>query len=434
MSRVRLVDHLARVEGNGGITVELENGTVSDVQFNVLEGPRLLESLVVGQPFEQVAPILSRVCAICSVAHALTSLKATEAAFGVHVSRQTELLRELLFRGESIESHALHVFLLALPDYLGAPSAPALAKSHPEAVALGLGLKALGNAIQETIGGRAIHPVIPVLGGMAHVPPPAALECLRNSLEAARARMRTAVDLIAALPSLDVVDVETNFAAIEMRSEYGYYAAGDALALISSGGRRRFAVDEYRALTNERAVAHSYAKHSGFDGAPVMVGALARLTINRRRLTPAGADAMGRLGIVLPSGDPIDNTRAQLVELVMDVERSLAIVEHLLEMHAAVEAPAPVEPRAGCGTACTEAPRGLLVHSYEYDVRGRIVAADVVTPTAINAASIEHHFRAAVAGAPHAPLEATRETLERIARAYDPCISCSVHLVVCDDA
>lgn len=430
MSRIQLVEHLARVEGNGGITVELENGAVTDVQFNVLEGPRLLEALLVGQSYAQVAPILSRICAICSVAHALTSLKATEHAFGVQVSEQTELLRELLFRGESIESHALHVFLLALPDYLGAPSAPALANSHPEAVALGLELKALGNTIQETIGGRAIHPVIPILGGMSFVPSRAALESLRAALVVARERVRIAVGFVASLPTDDIVDVDTNFAAIEMHSEYGYYSSGDTITCISPAGRRRFAIDEYRALTNERAVEHSYAKHSSLDDAPIMVGALARLTINRRRLTPAGAEAIGRLGLVLPSGDPTDNTRAQLVELVMDVERSLAIVEHLLEMHAATETPAPVQPRAGIGTAVTEAPRGLLVHSYEYDDDGRIVAADVITPTAINAASIEYHFRESVARRPHLPLDTVRTNLERIARAYDPCISCSVHLVV----
>ncbi|HVX38555.1 MAG TPA: Ni/Fe hydrogenase subunit alpha [Gemmatimonadaceae bacterium] len=430
MSRIQLVEHLARVEGNGGITVELENGAVTDVQFNVLEGPRLLEELLRGQPYMQVAPILSRICAICSVAHALTSLAATERAFGVQVSEQTELLRELLFRGENIESHALHVFLLALPDYFGAASAPALAKSHPDAVALGLELKALGNAIQETIGGRAIHPVIPLLGGMSFVPDEQALERLRHALADAREKMRMAVDLVAALPADDVVDAETNFAALEMPAEYGYYGSGDSIVAISPAGRRRFAAAEYRALTNERPVAHAYAKHSMLDGAPIMVGALARLTINRRRLSPAGLDAVGRLGLVLPSGDPTDNTRAQVVELVMDVERSLAIVEALLASGARVEAPIAVQPRAGVGTAVTEAPRGLLVHSYEYDDAGRIVAADVVTPTAINAASIEYHFRESVARAPQLPLDAVRTKLERIARAYDPCISCSVHLVV----
>lgn len=430
MSRIQLVEHLARVEGNGGITVELENGAVTDVQFNVLEGPRLLEALLVGQSYEQVAPILSRICAICSVAHTLTSLKATERAFGVRVSDQTELLRELLFRGESIESHALHVFLLALPDYLGAPSAPALAKSHPDAVALGLELKALGNTMQETIGGRAIHPVIPILGGTAFVPKPSALETLHGALLSAREKVRAAVDLIASLPADELVNVDTNFAAIEMRSEYGYYSSGDTVVSISPAGRRRFAAEDYRALTDERPVEHSYAKHSALDGAPIMVGALARLTINRRRLTPAGAEAMGRLGLVLPSGDPTDNTRAQVVELVMDIERSIAIVEELLALNAAVEPPAPVQPKAGTGTAITEAPRGLLVHSYEYDRDGRIVFADVITPTAINAASIEHHFRECVAQAPRTPLESVRTNLERIARAYDPCISCSVHLVV----
>ncbi len=165
-----VIEHLARVEGHGGITVELEGDTVTNVRFDVFEGARLLEPLVRGKRYDEVAPILSRICSICSAAHTLTSLKATENAFGIRVSPQTELLRELMFRGESIESHALHLFLLAVPDYLNYPSAIAMAADKPAAVLLGLRLKKLGNLIQETIGGRAVHPVNAVLGGFGKAP------------------------------------------------------------------------------------------------------------------------------------------------------------------------------------------------------------------------------------------------------------------------
>ena len=164
---VIVIEHLARVEGHGGITVELEGDAVTNVRFDVFEGSRLLEPLVRGKRYDEVPPILSRICAICSAAHTLTSLKATEAAFGIRVSPQTELLRELLFRGESIESHALHLFLLAIPDYLNYPGAVALAADKPAAVLLGLRLKKLGNRIQETIGGRAVHPVNALVGARA---------------------------------------------------------------------------------------------------------------------------------------------------------------------------------------------------------------------------------------------------------------------------
>ncbi|HYD53688.1 MAG TPA: nickel-dependent hydrogenase large subunit, partial [Gemmatimonadaceae bacterium] len=344
MTRMALVEHLARVEGHGGITVEMEDGAVTDVQFNVLEGPRLLEELLVGQSYDQVAPILSRICSICSVAHTLTSLRATENAFGIETSPRTELLRELLFRGENIESHALHVFLLALPDYFGSPSAPALAAEQPEAVKLGLRLKQLGNSIQELIGGRAIHPVTPVLGGMSNQPKREALEALRDRLLAAREDVSTAITLVATLPPDDFVEAETTFAALEMRGGYGYYGMGDQIVVLSTGGRRHYAAADYRKVTNEQPVAHGYAKHSLLDGTPFMVGALARLTVNRRRLTAPGTEAVGRLGLVLPSGNPMDNNRAQVVELAMDVDRSLAIVEELLSSKLGPEPPVRVTP------------------------------------------------------------------------------------------
>lgn len=428
-SKIVLVEHLARVEGHGGITVEMQGDVITDVQFNVLEGPRLLEALLHGKSYLQVAPILSRICAICSAAHTLTSLKATEAAFGVEVSPQTQRLRELLFRGESIESHALHVFLLALPDYFHRPSAPALAAEQPEAVKLGLRLKQLGNTIQELIGGRAIHPVNPVLGGMGHVPAVADLRALRDALERAQDELRGAIDLLAALPPDDFMEAETTYVAVEMRGEYAYYDAGDQLVVVSSNGRRRFSPAEYRLLTNEQSIAHSYAKHSTLDGEPFMVGALARLTVNRRRVSPAGTDAIARLGLVLPSSNPMDNNRAQAVELVMDLERARELIEQSLDDGVRPERPVPVEPRAGVGTAVTEAPRGLLVHSYEYDGDGHVVSADVITPTAMNAASVERHFRETVAQSAQKDTPTLTRKLELIARAYDPCISCSVHLV-----
>ena len=189
-----VIEHLARVEGHGGITVELEGDTVTNVRFDIFEGSRLLEPLVRGKRCEEVAPILSRICSICSGAHTLTSLKATEAAFGIRVSPQTELLRELMFRGESIESHALHLFLLAVPDYLNYPSATAMAADKPGAVLLGLRLKKLGNQIQEVIGGRAVHPVNAVLGGFGRVPSVDQVIGLRSLAVGDLVELRDAVD------------------------------------------------------------------------------------------------------------------------------------------------------------------------------------------------------------------------------------------------
>ena len=427
MSRI-VIEHLARVEGHGGITVELEGDTVTNVHFDVFEGARLLESLVRGKRYDEVAPILSRICSICSVAHSLTSLKATENAFGIRVSPQTDLLRELMFRGESIESHALHLFLLALPDYLNYPSAIAVAADKPAPVLLGLRLKKLGNQIQETIGGRAIHPVNAVVGGFGKAPPMEELIALRSGLMQAVTDGDSVIDLIASLPATDFCHSHTLYAALRSPNLDTYYA-GDEVMVVSNGNRAIVNAAEYRSLTNEKTVPHSNAKHSTFRGSPFMVGSLARLTVNPRRLTGKLAVAMKRLKLQLPADNPMDNNKAQALELINDVERALEIIEQLLRDGIKDERAIPVQPRAGTGSAITEAPRGLLIHSYTYDDEGRVTAADVITPTALNAASMELHFRRAVEQCADREEAVITKRLQMIARAYDPCISCSVHLV-----
>jgi sulfhydrogenase subunit alpha len=423
-----VIEHLARVEGHGGITVELDGDKVASVRFDVFEGARLLEPLVGGKRYDAVAPILSRICSICSVAHSLTSLKATENAFCIRVSPQTELLRELMFRGESIESHALHLFLLALPDYLNYPSAMAVAVDKPAAVLLGLRLKRLGNLIQETIGGRAIHPVNAVVGGFGKAPAVDDLIALRSGLMQAVGDGDLVIDLMASLPATDFCHSDTLYAAMRTPNLDTYYA-GDEVMVMSNGNRAIVNAADYRSLTGEKAVAHSTAKHSTYRGSPFMVGSLARLTVNPRRLMGKLAVAMKRLKLQLPADNPMDNNKAQALELINDVERALEIIEQLLRDGVKDERPVPVQPRAATGAAITEAPRGLLIHSYTYDADGRVTAADVITPTALNAASIEQHLRRAVEQSTDRDEAVIAKRLQMIARAYDPCISCAVHLV-----
>lgn len=423
-----VIEHLARVEGHGGITVELEGDAVTAVRFDVFEGSRLLEPLVRGKRYDEIASILSRICSICSASHTLTSLKATENAFGMRVSPQTELLRELLLRGENIESHALHLFLLAVPDYLNYPSAIAMSADKPAAVLLGLRLKKLGNSIQETIGGRAVHPVNCVVGGFGKTPSVDQLISLRSGLLQAVADSDAVIDIMASLPAADFCHSETLYAALRSPNLDTYYG-GDEVMVVSNGNRAIVQANDYRTLTSEKPIAHSHAKHSLFRGNPFMVGSLARLTVNPRRLTGKLAVAMKRLKLSLPADNPMDNNKAQALELINDVERSLEIIEQLLREGIKDERSMPVQPRAGTGTAITEAPRGMLIHSYEYDAEGRMVAADVITPTALNAASMELHFRRAVEQSAERDEATLSKRLQMIARAYDPCISCSVHLV-----
>jgi sulfhydrogenase subunit alpha len=428
VSRTIKVEHLARVEGHGGITVELEGDSVATVRFDLFEGARLLEPLLKGRHYSDVAPTISRICAICSAAHTVTSLKATEAAFGMRTTEQTELLRDLLFRGESIESHALHLFLLAAPDYLGYPSAIAMAEDHLDRVALGLRLKQLGNLVQETIGGREIHPVNCVVGGFGALPSATRLVELKRGLEHAVNDAAQAVEFLAALPPADFCDDAIAVAALSGAAGFDYHT-GSEIVVEASGERRAIPIGDYRQVTNESVVPHSHAKHSRFGGRPFMVGSLARLALRRERLLPRAAAALERLGLQFPARNPMDNNKAQVIELVHDIEHALGSVEQLLARGLVAEPVVRVTPRAGTGTAVTEAPRGLLVHSYTYDERGHVTAADVITPTAMNAASVERHFRMAVEQSSDKDDATLTRKLEMIARAYDPCISCSVHLI-----
>ena len=428
MTRTITIDHLPRVEGHGGIWVELEGDAVKDVQFRIFEGLRLVEGLVRGRDYNDVPQIVSRICAICSVAHTLTSIKAIEDAFGVQPGPQTLELRDLMFRGENIESHALHLFLLALPDYFGYPSAADMAEEHGEAVTLGLRLKKLGNSIQETIGGRAIHPVNARVGGFGSMPSTDQLIALRNDLQVGVKDSRAIVDLISSLPPADYCQADTLYAAMRSEDAYGYYE-GDCVEIVENGSRKQFAPADYHAVIDERAIPYSHAKLSGYNGTPLMVGALARLTVNGERLDGSAGRALSELRLRLPSGNPMDNNKAQAVELVFDVEQALLTVERLLDGTLTRESQPTIRPRVARGSAVTEAPRGLLVHSYEFDADGRVVAADVVTPTAINASSIERHIGHAIEQSAERDISTLKKKAEMIARAYDPCISCSVHLV-----
>ena len=326
MTRAIVVDHLARIEGHAGITVEIDGDHVEQVRFDIFEGLRLFEGLVRGRPIVEVAGIVSRICAICSHGHAITALEALERAMGIQVSRQTRTLRELAFHGSNIESHALHVFCLALPDLLNRASVIELSADAPETVAMALRLKKLGNTIQEVIGGRAVHPVNYAIGGFSRLPSLDELVRLRDDLTAGLADCERAVEAVAGVSVPSFADDPIRCAAIVPRE--GSYFFGDAIRL-SDG--RTIPAAEYRTLTNERAVPHSTARHSLADGAPYMVGALPRLTLNGSQITGRARAAWTSLGPAVPCRNVVMNDIAQLVELVFSVEQALHIVGQLLE-------------------------------------------------------------------------------------------------------
>ncbi len=425
MHKSIVIDHLCRVEGHGGITVGIKDGKVAEVNMDIFEGPRFFEPLVVGRAYDEVSPILMRICAICSAAHTVTSLMAVENAFGIEVTPQTHLLRELLVQGGNIQSHTLHLFCLAIPDFLDYPSAIALASDHAQEVKMGLELKKLGNTIQETIGGRAIHPVNATVGGFGRLPTREMLFDLREQLKRGLEQSLATVDLMSGLQIPDFCASPNVYAAL-LSDVPGYSMFGNKIAL-STGDTKD--IHSYKEICSERVVGHSHAKQSWFKGKPFVVGALARIALNGNKLSGEAKNAKEKLDLDMLSENMLYNNAAQAVEMVYSIERALDIIDELLREGIKQEEPAEVTIRAGTGVGVVEAPRGTLYHSYSFDEVGRLIEADVITPTAQNLANIEKDLRVSVENLIDEPRESLSSKLEMVVRAYDPCISCAVHLV-----
>lgn len=422
-SRKIVIDDLARVEGHGGIEVSIEGGEVKDVKMHIPEGPRFFEAIIEGVKYDKVPDITRRICGICTASHSLASIRAIEKAFRVKVTPQTLLLRDLLIHGEVIESHALHLFLLALPDYLGYPDAMAMVDKYPKEVRAAFQLKRAGNMVHNVLSGREVHGMNDRVGGFSTIPKEEILLSVRKSMAESEAAAELAVKLFSSLDIPDFANSENTMMALDPGKTFGYM--GDHV-LISNGERRR--VEEYRELTNECVVEYSHAKHSSYGGSPFMVGALPRVALCGDRLCGTAKELLKENKGKLARENPLSNNLAQAIELVHCRERCIEDIDRLLS-GLEKEAPVKVEPREGSGIGAVEAPRGILYHDYSFDEGGCITKANVITPTAINCANMEKDLRVAAGRLIAEKKENLEGSLELVARAYDPCISCSVHLV-----
>jgi len=415
------VEHVARIEGHGTITVDVENGTVRDIRMDIVEPARLFESMVVGRRFDEAPLITSRICGICSPNHAVTSIKAVEAALGVEVSERTKLLRTLMVYGSYLQNHATHLYLFAAPDYVGQASVFPLAKTHPAVVQRALGLKKLGNELTAMVGGRPVHPVTAVIGGFTAEPPADALRAMAERLHGAARDAAATVELFA---EFDVPSFDTSgeMLALVSPDTYAIYD-GDVRAL--DGGWSR-PVSEYRQFVTETVVGHSNAKHSTIDGRPFMVGALARVNLSWDRLLPSARVVASKVGMRPVSRNTFANNLCQAVELVDAAERCALLCEQLL-LEKGSSTPVSYAIHEGSGTGATEAPRGTLYHSLSIDDDGIVTAGDVITPTAQNLANLEADMRAFAPTVAHLPEAEFVLKIEQLVRAYDPCLSCAVH-------
>jgi len=424
-----VIPHLGRVEGHGGIFVKIVGDTVHEVNMDIFEGSRYYEALLVGKHFLDVQGIITRVCAICSANHTVAALTALENALGVKQSPRVHELRGLLLLGATIESHALHVFALALPDFLGFDSVITMAAKYPAEVAFALKLKQLGNRVQALVGGRAVHPINTLVGGFGKLPSHKELKELRGELAAVLEPLCGLVELAAQIPVPTWAAQPTVYVSLRPYEEAFRFRG---VAICTSRGEE-FPIESYKDVVREFTVEHSHAKYSALaSGETYMVGSLARLKMWGHLLTGRAKQAYERL---FPDGvvdNILTNNWAQFVELIHSVEHAVEVCDTLLGMPEAASEMVDYKVRAGRGVGAIEVPRGTLFHEYEIDDEGKVVSANVITPTAQNLANTERDLRAAVEhllvhdkGDSDAKLKLK---LEMVARAYDPCISCSVHV------
>jgi sulfhydrogenase subunit alpha len=419
------IEHMERVEGHGGVTVSIEERTVKEVKFYVHEGPRLIERLVLGKTPQEVLNLAPRICAICSISHRYAALRALENALSVQVTRRDMLLRELMHMGEMIESHALHVFLLSLPDITGHTSAIAMAPDYENEVKTGLALKKFGNRIMEVVSGRTIHGENPVLGGFGAYPINKDLLKLKQR---AAELLECAIDagvLINELKYPECPESETVFAAL-YPGEACYEFTGDEI-VISDG--TRISVQDYEKFATEFIVDHSYAKHSLYNNHSYTVGALARINVLGERLTGEAGALFKKYYTEAWKRNPFYTIPAQALEIIYSLERATVIIDELLEMDKmdTVAIPGNKVAEGGSSAGAVEAPRGTLIHYYEL-AGGKVTSADIVTPTAQNAEDIERYcYLFAQWLLDNDRSAEIEQTLRKVVRAFDPCISCSVH-------
>ncbi len=416
------VHHLTRVEGHGNIKVRVADGKLTEARWEIVETPRFFEVILKGKHYTTAGILTARICGICSISHCLASVRATENAFGVDVPLTAARLRLLAKHGETLQSHVLHLFFLAAPDFLGLPSAIPLQELKPDVFALATRLKAVGNRVCDVVAGRTIHPVSIQVGGMARMPDKYVLRELKALLENSVHDLGATAELFA---TLDIPDFARQTEFVSLKGERDYSFIGGRL--ISSDGAEHAEAD-YRAMTNEYVTENNTSKWCKLSRESFAVGALARLNNNYHRLHPKARAAAVQFDLAPVSHNPFMNNVAQLIECVHVVYDSIKIIDQFLD-DGQGETMAPVTPRAGQGVGAVEAPRGILYHDYEYDDRGRIVRANCVIPTTQNNANIHHDLKAlAEQFAVHGMTDQRLELLcSMLVRAYDPCISCSVH-------
>jgi coenzyme F420-reducing hydrogenase alpha subunit len=375
-----------------------------------------------GKPYGDASHITSRICGICAVGHASASLRATENALGVEVTEQTEILRKIMMHGEIMDSHILHAYMLVAPDFLGVGSVIPLAKAAPDVVLRALRMKKLAGDLCIAVAGRHTHPIAMTVGGFTHYPSEKDLLALRERLLAMREDNEATLELFQTL-RFPEFERDTEYVALHKDEEYCFI---DGVIGSTDGGT--WEIPQYAEVTNEYIVPHSSAKHTANQRDSYMVGALARFNVNYDQLNPAAKEAATVLGLKPKTVNPYLNTAAQVVEIVHCTEDAILQIDELLNRGVVWEEPVKPTRSTGTGTGAIEVPRGVLFHSYTIE-EGIVMQADCVIPTGQNLGNVDRDMRKLVPEVLDRPQDEIKNLLEMLVRAYDPCISCSTHIL-----
>ncbi|KCZ73068.1 coenzyme F420-reducing hydrogenase, alpha subunit [Candidatus Methanoperedens nitroreducens] len=426
------VDYLTRVEGHGNIVVNVKEGRLETCRLDIVEAPRFFEGLLRGRSIFEAQHITSRICGICACAHSLASIQASEDALSITPSEQTVKLRKLLLHFETLDSHLLHIYLLASPDLLGVKSFIPLIDTHNQVVRRALRLKKTCNDMCSILAGRHVHPITATIGGFTKLPGKKDLDAILNMLEGMRPDIEATVEFVSTM-RFPEFERDTEYVALVSDDNEYPLLTGD---LGSTDGVRK-GKREYRDVTNEFVVPHSSAKHTRLSRESYAVGSLARLNLSYDKLHPEAKEIASALGLKPKCINPYMNTAAQLVESVHCLEDAISTVEDLKNMGidydeeivVGLNEQSRIPVKAGSGVGAVEAPRGTLYHNYEIDERGIIQHANCIIPTNQNLNNIERDMEKLVPEILDKSDEEITLYLEMLVRAYDPCISCSTHIV-----
>jgi coenzyme F420-reducing hydrogenase alpha subunit len=417
------VEHVTRVEGHGNIVLNVKSGKIEKIQWQISEAPRFFEAMLRERNYYELRPITSRICGICSIGHSLASLKASEDALDVKISKQTGMLRRLAVNAENMQSHILHVGYLAAPDLFGVGSVfPLVGTKHTDALLKIVKLHRLSNEMSDLICGRTVHPIRLVVGGFSAIPSEKQLLTLKKRLEESVETTKEVAGVVKSVAgALPDFIRETEYIGLSSNEEYAFYD-GD---ITSTDTGRHPDYKSYMSVMDEYVVSQSTAKHAKHNRESYMVGALARFNLNSDQLHPIAKEVAEMFGLKPINYNPFMNTIAQLVEFVHNIEDSIMLIDKLVDKTIKDEKPVKVKHKAGRGVGIVEAPRGILVHDYTLDKDGKCTKANCIIPTNQNHANIQKDMEELVPQILDKSEKEIELTLEMLVRAYDPCISCS---------